>query len=301
VKEPDSAPKTFTDADLDAFLAILTGVRFSVWAMATVMRNTGLRISEAYLLKKENLVVDPEMGAYLRFFGKGARERLVPLNEEALAAVKIWVTRIKKPSIYTVRRAFIKAAEVSGVHLTPHNFRSSLGTKLANAGHSYDSIADLFGQKICESCCWQPQKVGHMIYQTRPLLPNTYNQDLEEFIKANGDKRITQKAFDYMCRPDRHGLAILAFDDQYIVGISGSTLLADESITVTHKEYRNKGIGTFLMGQKIDAIGREYFMAVVAEDNLPSRRICLKNDLKETGNFMRTRTTGDFKAFVYRG
>jgi site-specific recombinase XerD len=145
VKEPDSAPKTFSEADLDAFLGVLWGIRRSVWAMATVMRNTGLRISEAYLLKKENLVVDPEMGAYLRFYGKGARERLVPLNEEALDAFTVWISRIKKPSIYTVRRAFVKAAEVSGVHLTPHNFRSSLGTKLANAGHSYDSIADLFG------------------------------------------------------------------------------------------------------------------------------------------------------------
>lgn len=145
VKEPDKAPTTFSDDDLDTFLTVLYGVRRSVCALATLMRFTGLRISEAYNLKESSLVQDKEMGAYLRFFGKGSRERLVPLNDKALEAFKAYHNRAKKPSIYTVRRAFFKAAEVSGVHLTPHNFRSSLGTKLANAGHSYESIADLFG------------------------------------------------------------------------------------------------------------------------------------------------------------
>lgn len=138
-----------------------------------------------------------------------------------------------------------------------------------------------------------------MTYNIRTLLPNTYNADLEEFIKTHGDKRITQKAFTYFTRPDRHGIVVVAMCDQYMVGISGSTLTADESITVTHNEYRNMGIGTYAMGLKIKVIGPEIFKAVVAIDNLPSNRICRKNQMLPMEVVERTRTSGTFLANVY--
>ncbi len=131
--------------------------------MLEVLYASGLRVSELVRLKLVEVSFD--MGV-VRVFGKGSKERLVPLGEEAIA----WLARYlkegrpallrKRASDYVfvtgrgapmTRQAFwhlIKkraAAALPGKSLSPHTLRHAFATHLLNHGADLRVVQLLLG------------------------------------------------------------------------------------------------------------------------------------------------------------
>jgi integrase/recombinase XerD len=90
-KLPRGLPKTLTEEDVEGLLAappIEQALGLRDKAMLETLYASGLRVSELVSLKLGQ--VSQDMGV-LRVVGKGSKERLVPLGEEALAWIRRYV------------------------------------------------------------------------------------------------------------------------------------------------------------------------------------------------------------------
>jgi len=165
-KRPQRFPKTLSEADVEILLAQPdpdTSLGLRDRAMLEVLYASGLRVSELTRLKLAEVSVD--MGV-VRIFGKGSKERLVPLGEEALA----WLARYSteaRPALLRgresdfmfvtgrgtpmTRQAFwhlIKkraAAAIPGKPLSPHTLRHAFATHLLNHGADLRVVQMLLG------------------------------------------------------------------------------------------------------------------------------------------------------------
>ena len=165
-KLPRSLPKTLTEADVEKLLAAPNvddplGLRDRT--MLETLYASGLRVSELVTLKVAQ--VSQDMGV-VRIIGKGAKERLVPLGEEALD----WIGRYLKearPRILDKRAAdamFVThrgtaMARQSFWHLikrysalagldkpiSPHTLRHAFATHLLNHGADLRVVQLLLG------------------------------------------------------------------------------------------------------------------------------------------------------------
>lgn len=159
-------PKSLSEADVEALLAapdIGEPIGLRDRAMLEVLYACGLRVTELISLTLEQ--VNLRQGV-LRVFGKGSKERLVPLGEEAM----VWVARYVrdsrpllldgKPSDVLfpsqrgeqmTRQTFwyrIKhQARVAGIgkSLSPHTLRHAFATHLLNHGANLRVVQMLLG------------------------------------------------------------------------------------------------------------------------------------------------------------
>lgn len=159
-------PKSLSEADVEALLAapdIGEPIGLRDRAMLEVLYACGLRVSELISLTLEQ--VNLRQGV-LRVFGKGSKERLVPLGEEAM----VWVARYVRdsrpllldgkpsdvlfPSLrgeQMTRQTFwyrIKhQARVAGISktLSPHTLRHAFATHLLNHGANLRVVQMLLG------------------------------------------------------------------------------------------------------------------------------------------------------------
>jgi len=165
-KKPERFPKTVSETDVEALLAqpdIETALGLRDRAMLEVLYASGLRVSELVRLKLAEVGAD--MGV-VRIFGKGSKERLVPLGEEALE----WLGRYQaearprllkgRQSDYVfvtargapmTRQAFWglirkrAAAAIPGKALSPHTLRHAFATHLLNHGADLRVVQMLLG------------------------------------------------------------------------------------------------------------------------------------------------------------
>jgi integrase/recombinase XerD len=159
-------PKTLSEADVEALLAAPnagTPLGMRDRAMFEVLYASGLRVSELVGLKL--FEVNLEAGV-LRVLGKGSKERLVPLGEEAVDWVRRYLkdfrpALLKKKSsdhLFVTgrgagmsRQAFwqnIKrygARAVPGKHFSPHVLRHAFATHLINHGADLRVVQMLLG------------------------------------------------------------------------------------------------------------------------------------------------------------
>ena len=159
-------PKNLSEADVEALLAapdVATALGMRDRAMLEVLYASGLRVSELVGLKV--FEVNLEAGV-LRVLGKGSKERLVPLGEEAVD----WVRRFskdfrssllkKKSSDHLfvtgrgagmTRQAFWQNIKrygkraVPGKHFSPHVLRHAFATHLINHGADLRVVQMLLG------------------------------------------------------------------------------------------------------------------------------------------------------------
>ncbi|MET1079906.1 MAG: site-specific tyrosine recombinase XerD [Pseudomonas sp.] len=159
-------PKSLSEADVEALLAapeLQDPIGLRDRAMLEVLYACGLRVTELISLTLEQ--VNLRQGV-LRVFGKGSKERLVPMGEEAIAWVERYLREARpllldgKPSIVLfpsqrgeqmTRQTFwyrIKhQAQVAGIgkSLSPHTLRHAFATHLLNHGADLRVVQMLLG------------------------------------------------------------------------------------------------------------------------------------------------------------
>jgi integrase/recombinase XerD len=165
-RRPARFPQTLTESQVEALLAAPDlddplGLRDR--ALLEVLYATGLRVSELVRLTQAELALDDGL---VRVFGKGGKERVVPLGEEARdwlqryfadargallagrASDAVFVTR--RGGAMTRQMAWVlvkRYAARAGIHLalSPHGLRHAFATHLLNHGADLRVVQLLLG------------------------------------------------------------------------------------------------------------------------------------------------------------
>ncbi|HZX79182.1 site-specific tyrosine recombinase XerD [Lysobacter sp.] len=166
-KLPRSLPKALAESQIDALLAapdIATPLGLRDRAMLELMYAAGLRVSE--LVNLPATAVNLRQGA-LRVTGKGSKERLVPLGEEAqhwleryladaraqlagkraLAPLFIGTTgeAPTRQQFWQLVKRYAAAAGIDPSRISPHGLRHSFATHLLNRGADLRALQMLLG------------------------------------------------------------------------------------------------------------------------------------------------------------
>ncbi len=132
-------------------------------AILELLYATGARVSEIVNMDLDDLI-DPEI---VRLFGKGSKERIVPVGKYAQAAVAAYLVRVRptlatlslgtpalflnqrgsrlsRQSIWQIISDSAQAAKL-GVEVSPHTFRHSFATHLLEGGADVRVVQELLG------------------------------------------------------------------------------------------------------------------------------------------------------------
>ncbi len=165
--KPSRLPKVLSETQVERLLTAptddhLLGQRDR--AMLETLYATGLRVSELVGLKMHE--INLEMGV-LRVFGKGSKERLVPLGEQAADCIRRYLTTAR-PAVLAGRQSddlFVTAraaamtrqafwqlikryavmADIDPARLSPHVLRHAFATHLLNHGADLRVVQLLLG------------------------------------------------------------------------------------------------------------------------------------------------------------
>ncbi len=136
-------------------------------AMLETLYACGLRVTEMTTLRLSNLFT--EIG-FIKVIGKGDKERLVPIGEEALLHIKHYVEGVRRAqtNIHPDHENFIflnrrgkslsrvmvfmivkEAAKLAGItkKVSPHTFRHSFATHLIEGGADLKAVQDMLGHE----------------------------------------------------------------------------------------------------------------------------------------------------------
>ncbi len=158
-------PKSLQASEVEALLrapdrSTPEGLRDA--AMLELLYATGLRVSELIHVKIEDLVMD---AGFLRTFGKGSKERIVPFGDAARDTIVAYMERgrpdlVKKPDphLFLSRRGrpmsrqsfwmkIVRYARLAGItsHISPHVLRHSFATHLLENGADLRSVQMMLG------------------------------------------------------------------------------------------------------------------------------------------------------------
>ena len=165
-KLPRTLPKSLTEQDVEMLLAapdVQTPLGLRDRTMLEVLYATGLRVSELVTLNVAQVSLD--MGV-VRVMGKGSKERLVPLGEEALDWIRRYLA-LGRPvllggklsdALFVTHRGegmtrqmfwylIKKHAQQGGLRkpLSPHTLRHAFATHLLNHGADLRVVQLLLG------------------------------------------------------------------------------------------------------------------------------------------------------------
>ena len=132
-------------------------------AMLELLYASGMRVSELVSLNLDD--IDTE-GGYVRCFGKGHKERLIPIHKQAALAVEEYMKecrpklvysdtekalflnrrgeRLTRQGLWQILKGYAKSAELE-TEVTPHTLRHSFATHMLNGGADLRSVQELLG------------------------------------------------------------------------------------------------------------------------------------------------------------
>ena len=168
---PKINPYLPTVLSVEEVLAILDSVDLSKpeghrnRAILEVLYSCGLRVSELVSLKISDLFPDEQ---FIRVFGKGSKQRLVPIGEPALKAIRLYrevrdagpVQKAAEDILFLNRRGgrltremifhIVKdQAAAAGIRkdISPHTFRHSFATHLVENGADLRVVQQMLGHE----------------------------------------------------------------------------------------------------------------------------------------------------------
>ena len=168
-KQRRALPHVLSLAEIDQFFAAIDhskpeGVRNH--AMLETMYSCGLRVSELISLHISNLYLDV---GFLKVIGKGNKERLVPIGEEAAKHINLYRDNIRihmnikkghedilflnrrgamltRVMVFTILKTLaLKIGLKQKVH--PHTLRHSFATHLVEGGADLRAVQEMMGHK----------------------------------------------------------------------------------------------------------------------------------------------------------
>ncbi len=132
-------------------------------AMLELAYGAGLRVSEWITLSRKDVLFDERL---LRVFGKGSKERLVPIGRKAMAAVAIYERELRpklergagkgilflnargeplsRMGAWKILRKYVNQAQITK-HVTPHTLRHSFATHLLEGGADLRAVQEMLG------------------------------------------------------------------------------------------------------------------------------------------------------------
>ena len=164
-RRPARLPRFLTAAEVERLLAAASGDSYEslrLRAMLELLYATGMRVSELLALKAAYLNLQD---GWVRVLGKGAKERLIPVHERALALLKgflllrqkrfphageseVFLGRggraLSRVQFWRDLQALAKRAGLEGrVH--PHVLRHTFATHLLQGGADLRSVQEMLG------------------------------------------------------------------------------------------------------------------------------------------------------------
>ena len=153
----EEAEKLLVAPSLDEPLA------FRDRAMLELAYGAGLRVSEWITLSIKDVMMDDHL---LRVFGKGSKERLVPIGRKAIAAVAIYVRELRprlekgqgkgilflnargeplsRMGAWKILRKYVDVAGITKP-VSPHTLRHSFATHLLEGGADLRAVQEMLG------------------------------------------------------------------------------------------------------------------------------------------------------------
>lgn len=133
--------------------------------MLELLYATGMRVTELVSLDVSLINLDPR-APYIRCLGKGAKERTIPIHDQALEAVTAYLDEARpllvrnkaEPALFVNRRGdrltrqgfwlilkgYAKSANL-GPDVTPHTLRHSFATHMLRGGMSLRNVQEMLG------------------------------------------------------------------------------------------------------------------------------------------------------------
>jgi integrase/recombinase XerD len=134
-------------------------------AMLELLYATGMRVTELVSLDLENISVDGK-NPFVRCTGKGAKERVIPIHEQATEAVAAYQTdarpllvrnknekalfvnrrgeRLTRQGFWLILKGYAKAANLRD-DVTPHTLRHSFATHMLRGGMPLRHVQEMLG------------------------------------------------------------------------------------------------------------------------------------------------------------
>lgn len=172
IESPRIARKLPDTLNIDEINALLAAIDLSKReggrnkAMLEVLYGCGLRVSELCTLKISNLFLDI---GFIKIMGKGSKERLVPVGQEAIKFLNIYLendrtknrvkpgnedfvflnsrgTSLSRVMVFLIIK---NLARIIGLHknISPHTFRHSFATHLVEGGADLRAVQDMLGHE----------------------------------------------------------------------------------------------------------------------------------------------------------
>lgn len=157
VLSADEANRLLAAPSLDEPLA------FRDRAMLELAYGAGLRVSEWISLAIKDVLLDEGL---VRVFGKGSKERLVPIGRTAIGAVAIYLRELRprlergagrgvlflnargepltRMGAWKILRKYVELAGIEK-HVSPHTLRHSFATHLLEGGADLRAVQDMLG------------------------------------------------------------------------------------------------------------------------------------------------------------
>jgi len=155
-----------TVADVERLLAAPTldePLAFRDRALLELAYGAGLRVSEWITLGVRDLLLEDSL---VRVFGKGSKERLVPIGRTAVGAVAVYLRELRprlergagegvlflnargeplsRMGAWKILRKYVQAAGIEK-HVSPHTLRHSFATHLLEGGADLRAVQEMLG------------------------------------------------------------------------------------------------------------------------------------------------------------
>jgi integrase/recombinase XerD len=161
-----SLPEVLSVADVNTLLAAPTlddPLCFRDRAMLELGYGAGLRVSEWISLAVRDVLLEDQL---VRVFGKGSKERLVPIGRQAIAAVSVYLrelrprlergsgkgilflnargTPLSRMGAWKILRQYVERAGLP-IAVSPHTLRHSFATHLLEGGADLRAVQEMLG------------------------------------------------------------------------------------------------------------------------------------------------------------